>query len=52
MERNRASVIAETYRRWEQRDFTPLIPPFKVRKKVTRANAKARTNSTKGKSKR
>jgi DNA-binding HxlR family transcriptional regulator len=52
MERNRASVIAETYRRWEQRDFTPLIPPFKVMKKVTRANANAKSNSTKGKSKR
>jgi DNA-binding HxlR family transcriptional regulator len=47
MERNRATVIAETYRRWEQRDSTPLIPPFKAR-----ANAKAKSNSTKGKSKR
>ena len=28
MEQNRAAVIAETYRRWEQRDPTPLIPPF------------------------
>ena len=50
MERNRAAVIAETHRRWEQRDSTPLIPPFKVRKKVTRA--KAKSNFTKGKSKR
>jgi DNA-binding HxlR family transcriptional regulator len=52
MERNRAAVIAETYRRWDQRDSTPLIPPFKVREKVTKANAKARSKSTKGKSKR
>jgi DNA-binding HxlR family transcriptional regulator len=28
MERDRAEVLAETYRRWEQRDPTPLIPPF------------------------
>jgi DNA-binding HxlR family transcriptional regulator len=41
MERNRAAIIAEAYRRWEQRDPTPLIPPF-----TTKAN------SPKGKSKR
>lgn len=28
MEQNREAVLAETYRRWEQRDTTPLIPPF------------------------
>jgi DNA-binding HxlR family transcriptional regulator len=28
MEQNREAVLAETYRRWEQRDPTPLIPPF------------------------
>jgi DNA-binding HxlR family transcriptional regulator len=28
MEQNRAAVLAETYRRWKQRDTTPLIPPF------------------------
>jgi DNA-binding HxlR family transcriptional regulator len=28
MEQNRESVLAETYRRWAQRDSTPLIPPF------------------------
>jgi len=28
MERNRAAVIAEAFRRWQQRDPTPLIPPF------------------------
>lgn len=28
MEQNRESVLAETYRRWEQHDLTPLIPPF------------------------
>ena len=30
MEQNRAAVLAETYRRWEQRDPTPILPPFKV----------------------
>jgi DNA-binding MarR family transcriptional regulator len=28
MKQNREIVLAETYRRWEQRDLTPLIPPF------------------------
>lgn len=28
MEKNREAVLAETHRRWEQRDPTPLIPPF------------------------
>jgi DNA-binding HxlR family transcriptional regulator len=28
MEKNRAQVIAEARRRWRDRDFTPLIPPF------------------------
>lgn len=28
MEGNRAAVLAETYRRWEQRDPTPILPPF------------------------
>jgi DNA-binding HxlR family transcriptional regulator len=28
MEQNREAVLAETYRRWEHRDSTPLIPPF------------------------
>ena len=37
MERNRAAVIAETYRRWEQRDPTPLLPPF-TRKSKARKN--------------
>lgn len=30
MEQNRAAVLAETYRRWEQRDPTPILPPFAV----------------------
>ena len=28
LEQNRQAVLAETYHRWEQRDLTPLIPPF------------------------
>ena len=28
MEQNREAVLAETYRRWERHDSTPLIPPF------------------------
>ncbi len=28
MEKNRHATIAEAYRRWEQRDRTPLLPPF------------------------
>lgn len=28
MEQNREAVLAETRRRWEERDPTPLIPPF------------------------
>ena len=43
MEQNRAAVIAEAYRRWEQRDPTPLIPPFD--------STKSKKKSPKGKSK-
>ena len=28
MEQDREAILAETYRRWEQRDPTPLLPPF------------------------
>ncbi len=28
MEANRAAVLAETYRRWKERDSTPILPPF------------------------
>lgn len=47
MEQHRSAVIAEAYRRWEQRDPTPLIPPFTVKTK-----AKTKSNSLKGKLKR
>jgi DNA-binding HxlR family transcriptional regulator len=44
LEQNRGAIIAETYRRWEQHDTTPLIPPF-TRKPVL----KSKSNSPKGK---
>ncbi|HZP03376.1 MAG TPA: helix-turn-helix domain-containing protein [Terracidiphilus sp.] len=28
MEQNRAAVLAETYRRWKERDPEPILPPF------------------------
>jgi DNA-binding HxlR family transcriptional regulator len=36
IERDRAGFLAEVRRRWAQRDFTPLIPPF--RKTTSRKN--------------
>lgn len=38
MEQNREAILAETLRRWEQRDSTPLIPPFKSRTKSPKGN--------------
>jgi DNA-binding HxlR family transcriptional regulator len=32
LEKNRAEVLAEVRRRWEQRDSTPLLPPFRQTK--------------------
>ena len=32
MEKNREKVLAETRRRWQERDLTPLLPEFKVKK--------------------
>ena len=46
MEQNRAAILAETYRRWEQRDPTPLLPPFNAYEKTTQENT-----SPKGKAK-
>ncbi|MGA9060935.1 MAG: helix-turn-helix domain-containing protein [Terracidiphilus sp.] len=40
--KNRASVLAEAYRRWEQRDPTPLIPPFKTQSKPSKSNSPKR----------
>ena len=39
MEQNRAAVIGEAVRRWQQRDPTPLIPPFAGKpNKTTKSN--------------
>jgi hypothetical protein len=38
LEKNRAAVLAETYRRWEQRDPAPILPPFS---RTARINAKS-----------
>ncbi len=55
MEQNRAAVLAETYRRWAERDPTPILPPFTLSSSAEDINVDARfatENSTKGKSKR
>lgn len=44
MEQNRAAVLAETYRRWKERDPTPILPPF------TTSEKSATLQSRKGKS--
>ena len=31
MEKNREAVLAETRRRWRERDLTPLLPEFKTK---------------------
>lgn len=41
MEKDRQGVLNETYRRWKQRDTTPLIPPFPSASK-TQARRKTR----------
>lgn len=59
MEQNRAAVLAETRRRWEERDPTPLIPPFNSHQanshragsqtaRATNIAAKAAKKSSKG----
>lgn len=42
MEMNRAAVIAETYRRWEARDPTPILPPFAAKDGPRTKTKKAR----------
>ncbi len=46
MEQKREEILAEAFRRWQQRDLTPLIPPFKSPVKSPRTKS-----SPKGKSK-
>jgi len=40
LERNRAEVLAETYRRWKERDPEPILPPFTPQSKSPRGQAK------------
>jgi DNA-binding HxlR family transcriptional regulator len=51
MEQNRSAVVAEAYRRWEQRDPTPLLPPFSSQGNSTNARL-TKSNSPKGNAKR
>ncbi len=58
MAANREAVIAEAYRRWETRDCTPLIPPFRLpgkprKKRPATPNLPkpAKSNSPKGRAK-
>jgi len=40
LKQNREFVLAEAYRRWEQRDPTPLIPPFVPQAKSPKGRSK------------
>jgi DNA-binding HxlR family transcriptional regulator len=56
MEQNREAVLAETYRRWAERDTTPLLPPFESPSTLAGSTSKARKSlqaksSSKGKPK-
>jgi DNA-binding HxlR family transcriptional regulator len=48
MEQNREAVLKETYRRWKDRDPTPILPPFITQQESSNTNP--RTKSPKGKS--
>lgn len=41
MEQDRAGILAETRRRWEQRDTTPLLPPIVLTGGATTGNRRA-----------
>ena len=49
MEQNRAAVLAETYRRWQERDPTPLLPPFTSSQPEPEKTASARNPNRRGK---
>ena len=53
MEQNRAAVLAETYRRWVERDPRPILPPFQAptEKRAGKEKHAARKNSPKGRAK-
>jgi DNA-binding HxlR family transcriptional regulator len=39
MEQNRDAVLKETYRRWKDRDPTPILPPFRLTEKSIQAKS-------------
>lgn len=45
MAANREGVLAETRRRWEERDPTPMLPPFRATKKPAKKAARPVTKS-------
>ena len=51
MEQNRAAILAETHRRWAERDPAPILPPFTSPARMTNKNGNTRSfpNSPKGK---
>lgn len=52
MAANREAVLAETYRRWAERDPTPLIPPFLESERTPKSRKPPQPKSSlKGKSK-
>lgn len=51
MAANREAVLAETYRRWAERDPTPLLPPFASSASTPKARNSPAKSSPKGKSK-
>ena len=45
MEQNRAAVLAETHRRWKERDPTPILPPFATQQENSKPkSAKGKSN--------
>ena len=53
MEQNRVAVLAETYRRWAERDPTPILPPFQTPAEKASPNKKStREEPPKGESRR
>lgn len=46
MAQNRAAVLAETYRRWKERDPSPLLPPFRPQPEPAAARAAASNKRT------
>ena len=53
MEQSRAAILAETHRRWLERDSSPILPPFRKQAAANSSpKSKARSKKTpKGKSK-